>query len=215
MPNLSIYEQDRNGNDLDEYYSMLPTVSNALRDQLNHKNPVALAYLAKSNETSYNITPEFKLNYRLLGLDDQHHRLDYEGKVVFNIFNRYDDQFMPLSLSTTGWNDSGSNRTSSNSSKSLGVTTTHQLTFVPKFNNKDHSLQMLLRGQLTSGTSSSQSTTSWGLPSGTIESTAAEGIISGMSTGSAMMRNASMGDTMSSDTSICLLTVRLVVSTLW
>jgi len=192
MPNLSIYEQDKEGNDLDDYYSMLPTVSSALNDQLNHKNPVALAHLAKNNETSYNITPEFKLNYRLLGLDNEHHRLDYEGKVVFNIFNRYEDQFMPLSLSTTGWNDAKnkqSNRTTSNSSKSLGVTTTHTLTFTPTFANQDHQLTMMLRGQMTSGTSSSQSTSSWGLPSGSIQSTAAEGIIDGMSTGSGQWRS--------------------------
>ena len=190
MPNLSIYEEDANSNDItDEYYSMLPTVNDKLRDQLNHKNPVALAHLAKSYDTSYNITPEFKLNYRLLGIDQDHHRLDYEGKVVFNIFNRYDDQFMPLSLSTSGWKDNGSNSSTSNSSKSLGVTTTHTLTYTPAFRNKDHSLSMMLRGQLTSGTSSSQGTSTWGLPSGTIESTAAEGIIKSMSTGSGRWRS--------------------------
>ncbi len=191
MPNLSVYEQDRNGNDLGDYYSMLPTVSSQLRDQLDYKNPVALAMLAKNHETSYNITPEFKINYRLLGLDEEHHRLDYEGKVVFNIFNKYEDQFMPLSLSTRGWNDSEgkqSNRSTASSDKSLGVTTTHTLTFTPAFRNKDHSLMMLLSGQLTSGTSSAQSTSSWGLPGG-IESTAAEGIIDGMSTGSGQWRS--------------------------
>ncbi len=189
MPNLSIFEQDKMGNDQDDYYSMLPTVSSSLRDQLNHKNPVALAKLAKSNETSYNITPEFKLRYDLLGIDNDHSRLNYEGKVVFNIFNRYNDNFMPLSLSTTGWNDTGSNSTSSDMSKSLGVTTTHTLTFTPVFRNRDHSLTMMLRGQLTSGTSSSQNTSAWGLPSGTIQSTAAEGIINNMSTGSGQWRS--------------------------
>ena len=190
MPNLSIFEQDPfTGVDLDDYYSMLPTASSALQDQIDRKNPVALAYLAKSKETSYNITPEFKLNYRLLGLDEEHHRLDYEGKVVFNIFNRYDDQYMPLSLSTKGWSDSESNKVSANSNKSLGVTTTHTLTFTPHFKNKDHSLSMMLRGQLTSGTSSSQSTGLYGLPSGTIQSTAAEGIINNISTGSGQWRS--------------------------
>ena len=122
MPNLSVYEQDRNGNDLEDYYSMLPTVSSQLRDQLDHKNPVALAHLASNDETSYNITPEFKLRYNLLGLEEDKTRLAYEGKVVFNIFNRYEDQFMPLSLSTRGWNDTNnreSNRTTASSSKSL------------------------------------------------------------------------------------------------
>ncbi len=192
MPNLSIYEQDKYGNDLDEYYSMLPTVSSQLRDQLNTKNPVALAYLAKNHETSYNIEPEFKLRYNLLGLSEQKTRLIYEGKVVFNIFNRYEDTFMPLSLNTTGWNDTSgkqSNRSTANSSKSFGVTTTHTLTFNPTFKNKDHSLMMMLRGQLTSGTSTSQGTTVWGLPSGTIISTAAPGIIDGISTGSGQWRS--------------------------
>ena len=195
MPNLSIYEQDRNGNDQPDYYSMLPTVSSQLRDQLNLKNPVALAYEASNRTTSYNITPEFKLNYRLLGLDDEHWRLDYEGKVVFNIFNQYDETYMPLLLSTKGWNYDSTkdgreaNRTTSNSSKNLGITTTHTLTFTPAFKNKDHYLTMLLRGQLTSGNSSSQNTSTWGLPSGTITSTAADGRIINIATGSGQWRS--------------------------
>ena len=195
MPNLSIYEQDRNGVDQEDYYSMLPTVSSQLNDQLNHKNPVALAHEATNRTTSYNITPEFKLRYNLLGLDEQHHRLDYEGKVVFNIFNQYDDTFMPLSLSTRGWNDRSqqtgkqSNRATSNSTKNLGVTTTHTLTFTPHFRNEDHYLTMLLRGQLTSGNSTSQFTANWGLPSSNITSTAAQGINDGMSTGSSQWRS--------------------------
>ena len=192
MPNLSVYEQDKDGNDLNEYYSMLPTVSSQLRDQLNKQNPVALAHEAKNHETSYNIEPEFKLRYNLLGLAEHQTRLSYEGKVVFNIFNRYEDTFMPLSLSTTGWNDSQnkqSNRTTANSSKNFGVTTTHTLTFTPVFKNKDHSLMMMLRGQLSSGKSSSQSTVEWGLPSDTITSPAAPGIIDGINTGSGQSRS--------------------------
>ena len=192
MPNLSIYEQDRFGNDLDEYYSMLPTVSSQLRDQLGRANPVALAHEAKSHETSYNIEPEFKLRYNLLGLSAMQTQLAYEGKVVFNIFNRYEDTFMPLSLSTTGWNDTEnkqSNRTTANSSKSFGVTTTHTLTFTPVFKNKDHSMMMMLRGQLTSGKSNSQNTVEWGLPSGSIISPSAPGIIDGISTGSGQWRS--------------------------
>lgn len=192
MPNLSVYEQDKYGNDLDEYYSMLPTVSSQLRDQLNRQNPVALAHEAKSHETSYNIEPEFKLRYNLLGLAATQTQLAYEGKVVFNIFNRYEDTFMPLSLSTTGWNDTAnkqSNRTTANSSKSFGVTTTHTLTFTPVFRNKDHSMMMMLRGQLTSGKSNSQGTVEWGLPSGPIISPAAPGIIDNINTGSGQWRS--------------------------
>jgi TonB-linked SusC/RagA family outer membrane protein len=69
------------------------------------------------------------------------------------------------------------------------VTTTHTLTFTPAFKNKDHVLTMMLRGQLTSGTSSDQRTVSWGLPSGSITSPAAEGIIQDISTGSGQWRS--------------------------
>lgn len=196
MPNLSVYEQDRNGNDLEEFYSMLPTVSSQLQDQLGNKNPVALAYLAKNDETSYNIEPEFKLRYNLLSTEEEKTHLNYEGKVVFNIFNNYNDQYLPSSLSTHAWNYVGTNndgreanKTTANSSKSFAVTTTHTLTFTPAFRNNDHSLTMMLRGQMTSGHNNSQGTTSWGLPSGSIQNPAAQGLISDMSTNSGEWRS--------------------------
>ena len=197
MPNLSIYEQDRDGNDLSEYYSMLPNVSSQLQDQLKSKNPVALAYLASNNETSYNIEPEFKLRYNLLSTEEEKTHLNYEGKVVFNIFNNYNDQYLPSSLSTYPWNYVGTtqnpgreaNSTTSNSSKSFAVTTTHTLTFTPHFKNKDHSLSMMFRGQLTSGHNSSQGTSSWGLPSGSIQNPAAQGLIKSMDTNSGEWRS--------------------------
>ena len=195
MPNLSVYEQDRNGNNQGEYYTMLPSVSDQLKDMLGNKNPVALAHLAKNGETSYNIEPEFKLRYDLLSTEEDKTHLNYEGKVVFNIFNNYNDQYLPSSLSTHAWNYAGddggreANKTTSNSSKSFAVTTTHTLTFTPHFRNADHFLTMMLRGQLTSGHNSSQGTTSWGLPSGNIQSPAAQGLISDMSTNSGEWRS--------------------------
>ena len=179
MPNLAIYEQDKDGNSLGTYYNMLPTVNEVFREnQLRDYNPVALADLAKNEETSYNIEPEFKLNYELLGIEEEKSRLTYEGKIVFNIFNRYNDMFRPLSLSTGGWSSTDANLATNNAYKSLGITTTHTLTFVPQFSNKDHSLMMMLRGQLTDGTSTSQNTSEYGLPTGTIISSSAPGIIS-------------------------------------
>ena len=179
MPNLAIYEEDKDGNSLGTYYNMLPTVSSVFRDnQLKDYNPVALANLAKNEETSYNIEPEFKLNYELLGIDDEKSRLSYEGKIVFNIFNRYNDMFRPLELSTGGWNSSDANLATNNAYKSLGVTTTHTLTFVPHFRNQDHQVMMMLRGQLTKGTNTGQNTSEYGLPSGSIISASAPGIIS-------------------------------------
>ena len=199
MPNLSVYEYDRNGNRTGDYYKMLPSVSSILSDQLETKNqygqvvpiynPVALANLAKNNETSYNIEPEFKLNYELLGISDDKTRLSYEGKIIFNIFNRYTDKYLPLELNPKGWNDTNANAATNDSYKSLGVTTTHTLTFVPHFRNEDHSLMMMLRGQLTNGNSTTQTTGERGLPSGTIISTGAPGIIDNFSSGSGQWRS--------------------------
>ena len=190
MPNLAIYEQDKNGNSLGNYYNMLPTVNEVFREnQLKDYNPIALANLAKNEETSYNIEPEFKLNYELLGIDDEKTRLTYEGKIVFNIFNRYNDMFRPLELSTGGWSSSDANLATNNAYKSLGITTTHTLTFVPQFRNKDHSLMMMLRGQLTKGTSTGQNTSEYGLPSGTIISASAPGIISTFSSSPGQWRS--------------------------
>lgn len=172
-PNLSIYVQDGNNNDTDEYFNLPSTISQNLKAQAYQYNPVALANLAKSEESSYNIQPEFKLNYNLLGIEEHKTRLTYEGNIVFNIFNRYNDDFLPSSLVSNGWKSSSANSASSTSYKSLGITTTHTLTFTPHFNNEDHSLMMMLRGQLNSGTSSSQNTATYGLPTGTIISTSA------------------------------------------
>ena len=178
MPNLSIYEQDAYGNDTKDYYNMLSTSSSELSDQRSSVNPVALANLAKNGESSFNIQPEFQLRYNLLGLSEEETKLTYEGKIVFNIFNDYNDTFYPTSLNTSGWSSTNANAVTSSSYKSLGVTTTHTLTFIPKFKNEDHSLSMMLRGQMTSGNSTTQATGEYGLPSGTIQSTGANGIIS-------------------------------------
>ncbi len=190
MPNLAIYEQDKDGNSLGTYYNMQPTVNQVFREnQLKDFNPVALADLAKNEETSYNIEPEFKLNYELLGIEEEKSRLTYEGKIVFNIFNRYNDMFRPLELSTGGWNATDANLATNNAYKSLGITTTHTMTFTPYFRNQDHSLMMMLRGQLTDGTNTSQNTSEYGLPSGTIISASAPGIIKSFSSSPGQWRS--------------------------
>lgn len=190
MPNLSIFEEDAQGRSTGEYYHMLSTSSQELSDQRGLVNPLALAWLAKNQERSNNISPEFKFDYNLLGIENTQTQLKYEGKIVFNIFNKYNDSYYPSDLITSGWSDSRANSTTSDASKSLGITTTHTMTFTPHFDNEDHSLMAMVRAQSTSGSSSSQSTSENGLPSGTITSPAAPAIISGFSTGAGQWRSA-------------------------
>ena len=177
MPNVPIYTRDDNGNDLGYYFNVPTTVSPELRDRVGIYNPVAVANLAKNEDTSYKISPEFQLVYNLLGVEEGKTQLKYEGKIVFDIFNNYIDTFFPSSLNVYTYTNANNNRSTSYAYKSLGITTTHTLTFVPHFKNEDHSMMMMLRGQLVDGSSTTQKTAVYGLPTGTIQSTGAEGVI--------------------------------------
>ncbi len=193
MPNLSIYEKDENGNDLPEYYHMLNTASPELRDkdygQFKYPNPIALAYEATNDESTYQIQPEFQLHYQLLGINPEQTQLKYEGKVLFNIFNKYNDSFYPSSLVTTGWTDKNNNASKSDANKSTAVTTTHTITFIPAFSNRDHSFMAMGRFQLTDGSSASSSSSIYGLPHGSISSSVADGVIESIGSGANQWRS--------------------------
>lgn len=180
MPNLAIYEEDANGNSTGRYYEMLQSDdNNVLKDQRGLVNPLASAEYAVNRYKTYSITPKLELQYDLLGVDDTKHRLTYNGRVVMDVWNAYTDTYYPRELSTKEWN-AGVSSASTASNKSLAFTTTHTLTFVPHFDNEDHSFMAMGRFQLVSGTSSDQSTNVSGLPHG-IEAPSAGNINPGMS----------------------------------
>lgn len=182
MPNLSIYEEDANGNSTGEYYHMLSTASSAFNNnQKGIVNPVALAYQASSNSSTINISPEFVLRYDLLGMDSHETQLNYEGTVNFQVFNDYGETFYPASLVTAGWSNENVNYKTNSANKSQSVTTRHTLTFFPKFDNIDHSFSMLVRGQMTDGTSNNLNYSKAGLPN--VESNVNPGTIRGFGTG--------------------------------
>ena len=192
MPNMSIYEQDAYGNDSPYYYHMLPTASSTFRnkgDQYSLVNPVAMAYEAMNDETKYNIQPEFQLHYNLLGVDATKTQLKYEGKVLFNIQNVYNDAFYPSSLVTEGWTSNQNNQSTSSAYKSSAITTTHRLTFTPAFKNTDHSFMAMAQFQLTNGNSKKQNNSVYNLPTGSIQSATADGLISSFSTEAGQWRS--------------------------
>ena len=189
MPNMSIYEKDPNtGEDTDNYYNMIqsgPYIGSEVfaNDQRGMVNPVASAHLASSQVRNYDMNPELVINYNLLGLDEDHWRLEYRGSVYMNIGNRYNDSFYPWELKSILYNNSGVNTSSSGSSKSVSFNTQQRLVLTPAFTNKDHSLMVMGRFELNSGSSISQSTSGYGLPSTgqVIVSPSAGGIINSMS----------------------------------
>ena len=176
-PNMSIYREDANGFDTNEYYIMLPegkvgagsTVSGTSSEQLKSVrgigNPVAIANLAYDNETTYRINPEFKLNYYLMGTEERKTRLDYEGSVYLDVFSKSNPTWYPGTLSTAGWEDGNYNRYAMDDYNSLAFTTRHQLIFTPWLGN-DLAWTMLGRWEMTKGNGYGQNVTENQLPDG-------------------------------------------------
>ena len=196
MPNMSIYEKDPvTGLDTDTYYNMIqsgPYIGSQVfsGDQRGYVNPVASAHLAKNQQRNYDMTPELIIDYNLLGLDADHWQLKWRGSVYMNIANRYTDSFYPQELKTIQWEDKV-NTSSAGSSKSVSFNTKQTLTLTPAFRNKDHSMMMMGRFELTSGSSNSQTTSGYGLPSTSqnIVSPAAGGLISDLNSGYSQWRS--------------------------
>ncbi len=188
MPNLAIYKQDSYGNDTDEFYHVLESISPELKDQ-KLVNPIASAYYAKNNQKSYSISPQFNIRYNFLGTESYETKLEYQGSVSLGISYSDSEKFYPSILTTSLWSSSGINSTSLSQDKSIGFNTRHQLIFVPAFNNEDHSLSSLFRIEASNSTSNSQSSSSYGHPNGSITSPTVQGYVSGMSTGSGQGRS--------------------------
>ena len=197
MPNLSIYEEDANGNDLDRFYTMnryvtSPVAAQAtqLGGQYDLPNPVAIAHDAKNDEKTIKLSPEFILKYDLLGTHDDQHRLTYEGQVIFDIYNLDDFSYFPGTLLSSNWSSSTYNASTSNSYKSNSISTRHSITFKPHFKSEDHSFQIRLQGRYNSGNSTTQyQGTKW-LPTGSITNTLAGGALDALSTGAGEWKSA-------------------------
>ena len=178
-PNMSVYRQDANGNDTGEFYIMMPlgasndvgssiagTSSNQLKVIRDLGNPVAIANLAWRDEKTYRISPEFRLDYYLLGKDESKTRLDYSGLVYMDIFSKSEPKYWPGSLSTNGWTDNNYNRSQVYDYNSLAFTTRHTMTLTPHFTNEDFFSTMLARWEMTSGNDNNQTVISTNTPNG-------------------------------------------------
>ncbi|MBQ0022558.1 MAG: SusC/RagA family TonB-linked outer membrane protein [Prevotellaceae bacterium] len=191
MPNMSIYEYDQNGELTGDFYKMLPSgalgaaasnyySSYYLSDMKNNGNPVAIANQAFNNQSTYRITPQFNLEYKLLSKDGDGHQLNLNAEVYMDIFNKSENAYMPASLSTKNWKD-GVNGTTNDEFKSLGFTNREKIIFVPKFNNENVTMSFMGQFEFTTGNSSSQYVSQNGLPSGMSSSSAGAYLLSSTS----------------------------------
>ena len=219
-PNMAIYRQvqDRNGNwgDSNEYYIMLPTGASyaagssvpgtsslQLWDIRKMGNPVAIANEAWKKEQTYRISPEFQVDYALLGKDDDKTRLDYSGSVYLDIFTKSVPAYWPASLGFQSFEDAYKNAnyqawqsgsydfTETEDYTSQSVTTRHRLVFTPHFKNTDWSLMMLGQWELTSSENNRQYVSSRYVD-GSATSPTAGAALRGQSTGNGEGRSMSV-----------------------
>ena len=199
MPNMNVMEVDTNGQETGNYFNMLPLAATygtgstsgitndgehtswELRDMFTNGNPVARAEQAWWNQKQYNLSPQFNVEYKLLGKEDDEHRLNYKGDVQLNIYNTSDDQYCPSELRTMPWVWGGDNSASLTSNernyvsndefKSLEFTTRHDLAYYSAFPNRDHSVIGLARFEMASGSWNKQSLGLWNTPDGITDPT--------------------------------------------
>ncbi|HKJ42477.1 MAG TPA: SusC/RagA family TonB-linked outer membrane protein [Sunxiuqinia sp.] len=186
MPNVSIYQQDLQGNNTDSYYNISRS-SNLNGAQRDLKNPVALANLAKNDLKNYRILPTFRLQYDLLNPDVQ--MLRYNMYVSFDVNNNEVSKFLPKEVSNTPWNDGAANHAESSGSESMTVRADNNITWRPKIYNPDHSLLVYGSIQITTGNNSNQGITTTNLPSDKITSATVDGYLDGIWTGRSSYRS--------------------------
>lgn len=171
MPNMSLWYQDVNGNNTNDYYKMLLSASSTFDnesdgtvDQKGYKNPVALAKFAQNDQESYSISPQITMEYNLLGLEDNETQLKYRGLVYMNAATLSENKNLPSSLINTDWTGDQVNYAQLYDSKSLQFTTRHQLIFTPYLGNEDHYLTMSGQFEMNTANSTQQNQETYGLP---------------------------------------------------
>jgi len=160
MPNVSVYMQDRDGNDTEEFFN-IPRTSQLNDSQKNLRNPIALSELATNRSRSTRILPQVGIRYHLL--DPVVHLLRLNIDATFDVNNDKSNVFLPANATNLRWMDRV-NEASDASSQNLGVFSDANLLFVPNFENKDHSLSLYASMQISTGNSSSQQIVTSGLP---------------------------------------------------
>lgn len=185
-PNISVYQQDANGNDLPTFFT-IPQNSSLLDSQRDLLNPVAVAKLASYKQTNLRIIPTLRLRVDLLN-PEKKAQLRYNGYVSFDIENNVDKTFFPRELVSKSWLDQNINRAQDYEAEGLSILTDQNITFVPDL-GEDHALTLYASWQLTSGKSQYQRFTKYGIPSEDITDATVEAYNSKAETGKGQWRS--------------------------
>ena len=192
MPNLSVYTQDRDGNNTDTYYHILEN-SGLQSGQKKLSNPVAVANLAMNNTKSYRTSPVFNLSYEFFDRSKTDASLKMSATVSFDINANQRTTFFPKEAANLVWNDGKVNNAQRSESESMGLYSSANLNWRPVFENENHSLQLNGKFTLSSNTSNSIGLSATGLPSSWLSSASANATITSMSTSSSENRSLNYG----------------------
>ncbi|MBN2767271.1 MAG: SusC/RagA family TonB-linked outer membrane protein [Paludibacteraceae bacterium] len=162
MPNVSVFKQDASGNNSNEYYNILSN-SRLNPDQKYLVNPVAMAHLATNNIKNFRVLPTFRLQYDLL--DPAEQTLRYSMYVSFDINNDKAIKFLPAGVTNYDWSHFKYNRSEGGDNEAVTIQTDNNLLWMPKIDNKDHSLMLYASLQTTEGRSNYQGIVSFSQPS--------------------------------------------------
>lgn len=179
-PNMSIYRQDANGNDTNDYYIMAPEgtlngntpytgnySSYELRSIRALGNPIAYANLSWKRDKTYRITPDFSIKYELLGTGSQQSRLTFNGRVDFDIYARSVPSYCSAGVQSVQWNDAKYYNVAQNTeSNRLKVGARAEFVFTPYFKNEDITMSMLGRYEMNTQKYSTQEVNEYSLPNG-------------------------------------------------
>ncbi len=186
MPNVSVYQQDLDGNNTDVYYNISRT-SGLHSSQRDLQNPVALAYLARNNLKNYRIVPTFRLQYHLL--DPEKHTVRYNMYVSFDVNNNKVSKFLPGEVSNVQWNSNSVNLAEGGDSENMTITADNNISWEPKLGSPDHSTLLYGSFRIRTGYSAGQGIATANLPSGEIIDPVAAGYISDLSTSRSSYRS--------------------------
>ena len=178
-PNMSIYRQDANGNDTDEYFLMNATAANRnvtpydgayssydLSSVYKLGNPVAIANLSWIKDQTYRLTPDFTIKYEILGTEANKSRLTFNGRLDFDIFAESKPTYWPAALSNSRWDASDYNANTNYEFNRMKIGGRAELVFTPYFRNHDWSATMLLRYEMDTQRSSNQTISTYHTPNG-------------------------------------------------
>lgn len=207
MPNMAVnrWEYDQKTGqyfDTGEFYLMPPKAGDTYRnvllpnnsglssyylgDMVENGNPVAIANLAWREQSTYTINPQFSLEYKFLGKDEESTQLNYTAEVHINAYTESNSSYFPHALTSMNWSQ-GVDLTSNSDSKRFAFTSRHILTFRPLM-PKDHSLQVLGRYEIHTSSSTNQNLSFSGI-SGGISDPTVPGYLTGTGSSTSVQRS--------------------------